>query len=131
MAAGRMIVGRLSTRIQVKSILLIAAAGGVLVSALLAYTTRLSALLVLLFAAGLCTSGFWPSVLAMAITRVPADTTAVFTLLISSGIGGFAAFPWLMGGVADSTGLRGAFFIIPVLYLLLVPLLISTKQEKF
>jgi len=130
MAVGRMTIGRLSAHVPVKLILLIAAGGGVLVSALIAYTTRLSAVMVLIFAAGLCTSGFWPSVLALASKRIHTDTTAVFTLLISSGIGGFAAFPWLIGLVADHTSLRGAFFIIPVLFLILVPLLLLMRPEK-
>ena len=130
MATGRMTAGRLSARIPLKTILIATAFTGILVSALIAYATRLPAVLVLIFIAGLCTSGFWPSTLALASKRIHADTTAVFTLLISSGIGGFAAFPWLIGAIADHTGLRGGFFIVPLLFLLLVPLLFLIRPEK-
>jgi len=130
MAVGRMTVGRLTSRLPLRTILIATAITGILVSAFLAYTTRLWVMLVLIFVAGLCTSAFWPSVLALASKRIHRNTVALFTLLISSGIGGFAAFPWLMGGVADHTGLRGGFFIIPILFLILVPLLVLMKPEK-
>ncbi|HUT64634.1 MAG TPA: MFS transporter [Spirochaetota bacterium] len=130
MAAGRMTVGRLSARIPLKTILIATAFTGILVSALIAYTTSLWVMLVLIFAAGLCTSPFWPSILALASKRIHTNTTAVFTLLISSGIGGFAAFPWLIGAIADHTGLRGGFFTIPLLFLLIIPLLVLMKPEK-
>jgi fucose permease len=130
MAIGRMSVGRFSSRIPLKTILLFSAITGIVVTLLLAYTTSLTLALCLLAVAGFCTSGFWPSILAIASKRIHGETTALFTLLIASGIGGFAAFPWLIGVIGDRSGLRGGFFIVPILFFVTAVLLAWMKSDK-
>jgi fucose permease len=130
MAAGRMLVGRLSSRFSVRNILLVASCSGIVVSVLVIYAGSMVSVFFLLAAAGLIVSGFWPSLLAIASRKIPCETTTLFILVVSSGIGGFGAAPYIIGALGDRWGLRGGLFLVPLLFLGTAVLLLSIKDKK-
>lgn len=130
MAVGRILVGRLSSRFSLRRILLVASVGGILVSLLIIYTGRMVPLFLLLAAAGLVVSGYWPSLLAIASRRIPCETTTLFILISSSGIGGFGAAPYIIGTIGDRWGLRGGFFVIPLLFTGTAILLLLMRTDR-
>jgi fucose permease len=130
MALGRLGTARLSSRFSVRKILILSSLCGLIASVLLIRSKTLVFSLCLLAVSGLCTAGFWPSILAIAGRTLAVDTTSLFILLISSGMGGFAVFPWLMGVVGDSFGLKAGFVFIPVLFAAVFILLLRMSGEN-
>lgn len=130
MAAGRMLIGRLSKRISMRNILLVMSLGGIAVSILVIYAGSVVSVFLLLAAAGLIVSGFWPSLLAIASRRIHCETTTLFILIVSSGMGGFGAAPYIMGALGDRWGLRGGFLLMPLFFLGTAVLLLSMKNDK-
>ncbi|MBN2323076.1 MAG: MFS transporter [Spirochaetes bacterium] len=129
MALGRLGTARLSIRFPIGKILVIASLCGLASSVLLIRSKTLGLSLCLLAVSGLCTAGFWPSILAIADDSLAVDTTSLFILLISSGMGGFALFPWLMGVVGDGFGLKAGFVFIPALFIAVFFLLLRISGK--
>ena len=75
----------------------------------------------LLFAAGVATAPFWPSVQSYSADRLPeVDTTMLFVLLSCAGVPGCGVAAWLMGYIANrSGGLSDAFYLVPTCFLVL------------
>jgi len=71
---------------------------------------------------GLFVACFWPTLLAIAVERVQAGSTAMIALLSAAGIGGCMVFPWAIGALGDRFGLRGGLLVLPVSLLALAAL---------
>jgi fucose permease len=78
---------------------------------------------------GLAVACFWPSLQSYSVDRLPFDPTSLFILLSCGGIPGFAFVSWLIGWIGDLHGLRTAFYIMPVLFLLLVLCLLMERRR--
>ena len=110
---------------QLPALIFFSALAGTLVTLSFPLLHHLGYFFGLLFAAGLATAPFWPSVQSYCSDRLPtADTTMLFILLSCSGVPGCAFFTWLMGYIGNvSGGLSRAFYLVPGCYLILAVLI--------
>lgn len=125
MVIGRTGWGYLIKQHQLRALLVASGLVGAAITAFLPVLTDLRALFGLLFAAGIATAPFWPTIQSYCADRLPeTDTTMLFVLLSCAGIPGCGFFTWLMGFVGDrNCGLSGAFWLVPGCYLTLVALI--------
>jgi MFS family permease len=84
---------------------------------------------VLLFLAGCSVAGFWPSIQALAVERLPLDNTSLFILLSCGGIGGFSFSSWSVGWLAEQTSLDRAFLMVPGLFAVLLLLTLKIPRH--
>ncbi len=94
----------------------------------ISWTYSLTWLFVLLFLAGIATGPFWPSIQSYAADRLPVDTTMLLILLSCAGVPGCGALTWLMGAVGDAWGLRAAFYLVPVCFLIITGLMAADRM---
>lgn len=73
----------------------------------------------LLFLAGCSVAGFWPGFQALAVERLPLDSTSLFILLSCGGIAGFTFSSWSIGWLAELTSLDRAFLLVPGMFAVL------------
>ncbi|MHB9133768.1 MAG: MFS transporter [Armatimonadota bacterium] len=128
--AGGMVLGRtgwgyLIKQHQLKQLIFWSAIAGTLITLFFPLVASIWVLFALLFAAGIATAPFWPSVQSHCTDRLPqADTTMLFILLSCAGIPGCGVFTWLMGYLGDHAGgLRVAFYLVPACFLVLALLI--------
>lgn len=121
--AGGMVLGRSGWAVVIaqhhlRRLVLLSALAGTLVTLLLPRVDNPLWFLVLLFAAGVCTAPFWPSIQSHCTKRLPAaDNTMLLIMLSCAGIPGCGFFTWLMGFIANQYGLRSAFYLVPACYI--------------
>jgi len=127
MIAGRM-AGGLVHQDRLHILILLSALAGFAVSFGFFWITSMAALFILLFLAGLACACFWPSIQSYAADRLKGDSTMMFILLSAMGIPGFAIITWTMGKIGDLYGLRTAFGVIPVLFLLLAATILADRK---
>lgn len=82
-----------------------------------------------LFFAGVAVASFWPSLQALAVETLDLDATSLFILLSCGGISGFTFSSWFLGLLGARHGLRTAFLIIPIFFLLLGLLLLAALRR--
>ncbi len=123
MVVGRTGWGFLLHQRHMCGLIVFSALGGTLVTLLFPVLTSLWLLFILLFVAGIASAPFWPSVQSYCADCMPkADTTILFILLSCAGVPGCGVCTWLMGWIGNQWGLRGAFYVIPICYLILAGL---------
>ncbi len=127
MIAGRLAGGLISQKNLHKQIL-ISALGGFIISFGFFWIQSMVALFILLFFAGLACACFWPSIQSYAADRLPGESTMLFILLSAMGIPGFAIITWTMGKIGDLMGLRSAFAVIPLLFLILAAAILADRK---
>ena len=120
MAAGRLLVAKLSEKVSLKIIMICSAFLGVGVSSIIPFASNLIWFYILIAFAGIATGCFWPSILAEAANCLKMNPTMLFVMLSCIGIIGFGLTPWAMGAIGDHASLKISFFIIPVFFLILV-----------
>jgi len=120
MAAGRLLVAKLSEKVSLKVIMICSAFLGVGVSSIIPFASNLIWFYTFIALAGITTGCFWPSVLAEAANCLKVNPTMLFVMLSCIGIVGFGLTPWVMGAIGDYTDLRTGFFVIPVFFVILV-----------
>jgi len=129
MIAGRLGSGWISQK-HLPLLIILSSAAGLLISLGFFQVTSLVSLLILLFFAGLAVACFWPSIQSYAADRMEGDSTMLFILLSTAGIPGFSIIVWTMGKIGDLWGLRAAFAVIPVLFLvLLITIGLETRRK--
>ena len=80
--------------------------------------------MILLFFVGLASATFWPSVQSYSVDRLSElDSTTLYILLSCAGVPGCGVLSVVMGKVGDLWGLRTAFLVVPVCYILLAGLI--------
>jgi MFS family permease len=121
MMLGRTGWGYLIKQHQLRALIVLSAVAGTAIGLVLPSVTHLWVLFGVLFAAGLATAPFWPSVQSYTADRLPeVDTTMLFVLLSCAGVPGCGVFTWLMGVVANRTGgLGAALYLVPACFALL------------
>jgi fucose permease len=119
MIAGRLLSGRFVRQEGLRTLILITAFSGAIVSTLVFMIGSLPGFFVLLFMAGLSVACFWPSIQSYAADCMTVDSTMLFILLSCGGIPGFGFASWLMGILGDAYGLQVSFAVIPVFFVVL------------
>lgn len=128
MAIGRLITARISKKIHLTIIMIYSAILGCTISIIIPFISNLIAYYSLLALAGISVACFWPTILAEASGKLKTDSTILLILLSGFGIAGFGFAPWIMGLIGDKTNLKTAFFIIPVLFIILIGILVFEKM---
>lgn len=82
----------------------------------------------LLFLGGCSVASFWPSLQALAVERLPLDSTSLFILLSCGGIAGFSFSSWIIGWLAERTSLQQAFYLVPGLFVVLLALTLKIPR---
>ena len=130
MAAGRLMAGKLSTKLNLKKIMIGSSLLGVIVSAILPFANDLIWFYFFLALAGIAAACLWPTILTEATSYLKVDSTLLIILLGFSGIVGYGITPWIMGRIGDSAGLKIGFYIIPCLFIgLIIVLLIESRMS--
>lgn len=123
MMGGRLAAGVWVPQQRLIPLLMVSSAVGILFSACVPFAPSLAILYLLLFIIGLAVACLWPTLQSVAAEQLPVDHTWLFILLSCGGIPGFAVLVPIMGGLGDAYGLSAAFFLPPVLFLILSLLL--------
>jgi MFS family permease len=112
---------------QLKPLIVYSALAGTAVTLSFPLLTHLWVFFGLLFAAGLATAPFWPSVQSYCTDCLPkADKTMLFILVSCAGVPGCGFIIWLMGDIGNQAGgLSRAFYLIPFCYILLAGIIMA------
>jgi len=136
-AAGRLALGWLSTKVKISYLLLA-------VSILTAITFKLSTvfnnhtlIIILFILTGFTLSGIWPMIVAQSVNIYPAKNKLVLPLIIMTGGIGAIFSPWVVGMIYDNLNLAsgvGVIFIFAVIMAVFVAgtvfLEIISKRHK-
>lgn len=124
MMLGRTGSGLFVRQYQLPVLIMIAALSGAVLSVLFFCVGSIAAVMGLLFVVGLASAPFWPSVQSYCVDRLPElDSTTLYILLSCAGVPGCGILSMAMGKVGDCWGLRAAFLLVPVCYLILLGLI--------
>tara|TARA_R100000027_G_scaffold52103_3_gene40863 strand:+ start:40257 stop:41477 length:1221 start_codon:yes stop_codon:yes gene_type:complete len=118
MVIGRFAAGYFVPQERLRSLILFAATGGAIVTAILPWVNQIEIFYLLLFLAGLATAPFWPSIQSYATEMLPGlDSTLLLILLSCAGVPGCGVLTYVMGMWGDFSGsLAPAFVIVPIAY---------------
>ena len=120
MMIGRTSSGMLIRQHQLPVLVIVTAVAGAVLAVFFGFVTTLPGVLILLFFTGLASAPFWPSVQSYCVDRMPEyDSTTLYILLSCAGVPGCGVLSAVMGKVGDMAGLRCAFFVVPICYILL------------
>lgn len=120
MMLGRTGSGLLIKQHQLPRLIMSMAAAGAVLCVFFYFISSMIGVLVLLFFAGLASAPFWPSVQSYSVDRLnKLDSTMLYILLSCAGVPGCGVLSVVMGKVGDLWGLKAAFMVVPVCYLLL------------
>ena len=110
MAIGRMAVGAAGTRVNAFTLLLACCAGSVALFVPACFAPWPALALAACIAVGVTGSALWPSVLGITADRYPQGGASMFGLLAALGNLGGVLMPWLVGIMADHSGMRNGLF---------------------
>ena len=133
---GRTGSGLLVRQSNLPHLIMITAVCGAVLSVFFYTIDSASGVMILLFFTGLASAPFWPSVQSYGVDRLPhLDSTTLYILLSCAGVPGCGVLSVVMGKVGDLWGLRAAFLLVPICYLILGVLIagdyfIIRKQQK-
>ena len=127
-SAGMMIArtssGLLISQKNLPKLVMISAVVGAILSCFFYNINGLVPVMILLFLVGLASAPFWPSVQSYSVDRLPElDSTTLYIMLSCAGVPGCGVLSVVMGKAGDLWGLRAAFLIVPVCYILLAGLI--------
>ena len=124
MMLGRTCSGLFIRQYRLPVLVMVAAVIGTILTPLFCVVSSIMAVMILLFLVGLASAPFWPSVQSYSVDRLPElDSTTLYILLSCAGVPGCGIFSMIMGKVGDWWGLRAAFLVVPVCYLILALLI--------
>jgi fucose permease len=126
MMLGRTGSGIFIKQYQLPRLIMIMSFAGALICLLFYCVSTIAGVMILLFFAGLASAPFWPSVQSYSVDRLnKLDSTTLYILLSCAGVPGCGVLSVVMGKVGDLWGLRAAFMVVPVCYLILFILIAS------
>lgn len=134
MVIGRVACGFWVSQRHLARAVMIAAVFGTAVTLGLPTASSLQVFYLLLFAAGLATAPFWPSIQSDAADRIPQmDSTLLLILLSCAGVPGCGVFAYLMGYLGNLSGsLSSAFYLVPFAYAFIFLLIgVSSRLPAF
>ncbi len=106
MAAGRMVIGAVSMKLDSFQIMAWSCGLSVLLFMVGSFSPLPSVALAACIAAGFTGSCLWPTMLAITADRFPAGGASMFGLLAAFGNAGGICMPWIVGWVADHHNLH-------------------------
>jgi fucose permease len=124
MAAGRMVVGSLGTRVSPFAILAWCCGSSVLLFLLGSLLPIPGWALTACIVVGFTGSALWPTVLAVCADRYPAGGATMFAALAAMGNAGGILMPWLVGWIGDLANLHWGLAISTLAPLLMLPLVL-------
>ena len=127
-SAGMMIArtgsGLLISQKNLPRLVMITALIGAVLSCFFYNINGLVPVMILLFFVGLASAPFWPSVQSYSVDRLSElDSTTLYILLSCAGVPGCGVLSVVMGKAGDLWGLRAAFLIVPLCYIILAGLI--------
>jgi fucose permease len=129
MIAGRFAAVAWATQKSLPHLILTSAIGGAVISSIIPLLGSTAAVGTGLVFAGLSVACFWPSIQSYAADRLRGESTEILILLSFAGIPGFGGVSWALGLLADSEGLRAAFWLIPPLFVAIALLMIWELRQ--
>ena len=130
MAAGRMIVGAVGTRINPFTIMAWGCGSSVCLFLLGSFLSVPLAALVACVAVGFTGSALWPTLLAVTADRYPLGGASMFAALAALGNAGGILMPWVVGWVGDLVNLRWGLAVSGLAPLLMLPLVLLLKRRN-
>lgn len=79
---------------------------------------------------GLGFSAVWPMIMTVTAERFPTYTGTAMGAMLTFGAGGGTVVPLAMGAVSKYTGIAAAFYMVPVIILLVVSVLIPIVRQR-
>ena len=130
MVVGRLASGRYVRQSGLRALIITSALFGAAIRVFAYLVNNMFGFFALLFAAGLSIACFWPSIQSHAATVLRVDSTMLFILLSVAGIPGFGFTSWVMGLIAEQTGLRLSLLVIPALLTILAAVMIFERVSS-
>ena len=128
MAAGRMVVGSIGTRVNSFVVLAWCCGSSVLLFLLGSFMTVPGWALTACIVAGFTGSALWPTVLAVSADRYPAGGATMFAALASMGNAGGIFMPWIIGWIGDLANLHLGLAVSALAPLLMLPVVLILKR---
>jgi fucose permease len=130
MAVGRIGVGVLGPRINPFRLLIVCCWGSVALFVVGCFAPWPAVALAACMAAGVTGSSLWPSTLGITADHYPRGGASMFGLLAAFGNFGCVFMPWMVGMIADWTGLRIGLSTATLCPLLMVFLLAWMRRRQ-
>ncbi|MBV9878266.1 MAG: MFS transporter [Verrucomicrobia bacterium] len=130
MAAGRMVVGSIGTRVNPFVVLAWCCGSSVLLFLLGSFLMVPGWALTACVAVGFTGSALWPTVLAVAADRYPAGGATMFAALAAMGNAGGILMPWIVGWIGDLVNLHWGLAVSTLAPLLMLPLVLVLKSSR-
>jgi fucose permease len=124
MAAGRMVVGSIGTRVSPFVVLAWCCGSSVLLFILGSFLPISGWALTACIAVGFTGSALWPTVLAVSADRYPAGGATMFAALAAMGNAGGILMPWIVGWIGDLVNLHWGLAVSTLAPLLMLPLVL-------
>jgi fucose permease len=128
MAAGRMVVGSIGTRVNPFVVLAWCCGSSVLLFLLGSFLMVPGWALTACIVVGFTGSALWPTVLAVSADRYPAGGATMFAALAAMGNAGGILMPWIVGWIGDLVNLHWGLAVSTMAPLLMLPLVLLLKQ---
>jgi MFS family permease len=131
MVIGRMACGYYVPQHRLGQLVVVAGIFGAFATLWLPSTNNLLLLYGLLFAAGLATAPFWPSIQSHASDQLPESNHTLLLILLScAGVPGCGFFAYGMGYLGNYFGsLTVGFYVVPIAYIAIAALLSLSKTR--
>ena len=130
MATGRLVGSRLAQRISPATLIIVSAATCAVFILLMSQPFSPAVSLVSGVLLGVAVAPLWPTALAYTAGLFPSGGATMFSTLAAAGNAGGVLIPWAVGLAKDHWNLHGALGGIAILPLLLVLILILTRQTQ-
>ncbi len=130
MGIGRVLYAKFSDRIPYLKIMTICSAFTAVCYFVVGFTGNPVISLTACALCGITVSMFWPGTLSFAVKTFPMGGTLMFSVLALSGDLGCSSGPWLLGIIADKTGLNSGFTVCAVFPLVIVLVAFLFSKEK-
>ena len=130
MALGRLSSGHIVRQEHLDRLIIASAIVGCVVSIGAWAASALWLFWVALFGAGVSIACFWPSIQSHAADVIGGDSTTLFILLSMGGVPGFGISSFVMGLIAERSGLRDSLWVIPALLAFLTVTMIFAGRER-
>lgn len=129
MALGRMVVGALP-KADPYAVMAVGCGTSVVLFGLASFLPSPGWALAASVAVGFTGSALWPTMLAVAADRHPDGGATMYAALAAFGNAGGVLMPWLVGAVADGSGLRWGLATSALAPLLMLPLVLGLWRRR-
>jgi len=129
MAAGRMVIGLLDTRVSAFHLMAVSCGSTILLFIAGSFWPTPGVALTACILAGFTGSCLWPTMLAVTADRYPDGGATMFGTLAAFGNAGGIFMPWLVGLIADRSNLHWGLAISAVAPAIMLPLVLVLGRK--